>query len=747
MRLINVDSLETEEFFGREIPAYAILSHCWGPHEATWHGWVSQRCLPASDGNQGYRKVVEACGQARADKIKYLWCDTVCIDKQSSAELSEAINSMWAWYRDSKICYAYLSDVSIASPPQQHQEQNSSKRRAESRAESTAATSKAGNLLSGSVLAAFQGSRWFTRGWTLQELIAPSSVRFYSREWEQLGNKTELTGHISKTTGIPDSVLRSLSAVGKATVAQRMSWASQRETTRPEDIAYCLMGLFDINMPLLYGEGNKAFQRLQRELIGKTNDQSILAWTPTDINASLRLPVLAPSPACFRSCGSVELDDSVDTRNCMLSTSNTGLLLDGSLMATAIGDLWLIQLQCVVSTEFGYPGTKRMDLICIVVQSFTANGRYNFVRIGFPAPTAFCRLPYRAKNDISNTSNLKSWQLFARTKIMSRITLVWGNEVQDTSAPRMFPLWLHGRGEAFLPIVGPGLISHKQELSSCPCGWLDMRLRPTGWHRLCNRQSGMSLACGQSIYELVFMYPTRDMRPRAAYVGTQLLPLMTFSSFDQRENRSHGLIVFRHTRGGRCRLIGFLVSVERDYTGRIYYMTVDSVLGLQPNDLPENEAQKRRLVEAIAEHYEPQRGSQAAARSFTKSFRLASSQSDVVLRSQHSEARSDPEFKDIFTKKLPILFSARVNASAGSSTLPRLCSADQEVQYDLIPLMFFSYIDGDHDTYFEQGLRVWVVHNKDGLKALFAIVANLLILAGLIFCLARPDLVLKFLGY
>jgi hypothetical protein len=173
--------------------------------------------------------------------------DTCCIDKSSSAELSEAINSMYAWYQRGVVCYAYLSDVQLWST---YQPEDADGAWVAENPEAVLQVMK---------------SRWWTRGWTLQELIAPPSVVFYaatSQGWSKIGTKGSLIDLVAARTGIRDDILRGLD-VKKCSVAQRMSWASQRETTRTEDLAYCLLGIFGVNMPLLYGEGSKAFLRLQ----------------------------------------------------------------------------------------------------------------------------------------------------------------------------------------------------------------------------------------------------------------------------------------------------------------------------------------------------------------------------------------------------------------------------------------------------------------------------------------------------
>jgi hypothetical protein len=160
------------------------------------------------------------------------------INKKSCAELTEAINSMYKWYKNAQQCYVYLYDV-----PEKH----------------------------------WTKSDWFTRGWTLQELIAPSRLGFYDFKWTKLGTKEGFKDDISRITGIRESILSGLTPL-LVPVAEKMSWVSRRQTTRIEDTAYCLMGIFDVNMPLLYGEGSKAFQRLQIEIIRRSNTYTIFAW-------------------------------------------------------------------------------------------------------------------------------------------------------------------------------------------------------------------------------------------------------------------------------------------------------------------------------------------------------------------------------------------------------------------------------------------------------------------------------------
>ncbi|GAB1321008.1 HET-domain-containing protein [Madurella fahalii] len=271
MRLLNTRTLELDEFFDRAIPKYAILSHTWEKREVVFRDMAD---LGKARVKACFAKIEGACALAASQGYDYVWIDTCCIDKSSSAELSEAINSMWAWYRDSAVCYAYLSDVE-----------------------------KPADL---------GGSRWFTRGWTLQELIAPSRVEFYSKTWDYLGEKQDssLITTVFQASRVDECVLAGVIRPQYVSVAKRMYWASRRATTRKEDEAYCLMGLFDVNMPLLYGEGSRAFMRLQNEITKITSDQSILAWyCGSDDTGPLTIVsgCYAPSPRCFAMSGNISL--------------------------------------------------------------------------------------------------------------------------------------------------------------------------------------------------------------------------------------------------------------------------------------------------------------------------------------------------------------------------------------------------------------------------------------------------------
>ncbi|RYP60441.1 hypothetical protein DL770_009997 [Monosporascus sp. CRB-9-2] len=281
MRLINVRNGELEEVFPERAPPYAILSHVWdGRNEVTFQEWARRDTDEAVRGKSGYRKIADARQQAISDGLEWLWCDTNCIDKTSSAELSEAINSMFAWYTNSQVCYAYLDDVDIRST------------RATRSSGSTAGVSKNAEenypapVDTQDVHLLLAKSRWFTRGWTLQELLAPSREVFFAKDWTVLGDRNQLSISISEIARIHIGALRDRSTIWQYSVAQRMSWAADRQTTRQEDVAYCLLGIFNIQMPMLYGEGIDAFQRLQRAIIKITDDQTILAWGVDDAAAA-----------------------------------------------------------------------------------------------------------------------------------------------------------------------------------------------------------------------------------------------------------------------------------------------------------------------------------------------------------------------------------------------------------------------------------------------------------------------------
>jgi len=249
MRLLKRNSagefILTKDFVrDDEVPPYAILSHTWVEGQE-----VSFEDLTNNAGKDklGYEKI-RFCGErASHDRLEYFWVDTCCINKANFTELSQAINSMFRWYQNAVKCYVYLSDVSTT------------KRKATGQ-------SPDDTLPDNTWESAFRGSRWFKRGWTLQELLAPSLVEFFSRDRKLLGDKRTLERQIHDITKIAVPALRGTS-LNQFGVEERFSWAENRQTTHKEDKAYSLFGIFDIQMPLLYGEGEeKALNRLRREI-------------------------------------------------------------------------------------------------------------------------------------------------------------------------------------------------------------------------------------------------------------------------------------------------------------------------------------------------------------------------------------------------------------------------------------------------------------------------------------------------
>ncbi|RYP81574.1 hypothetical protein DL770_005876 [Monosporascus sp. CRB-9-2] len=281
IRLVHTETLRLTEFMDRNIPRYAVLSHTWEyGQEISFQEMTAIGADPDHPAAKkpGYAKVVETCQQARRNNIAYAWVDTCCIDKTSSSELSEAINSMYRWYQQAEVCYVLLTDFDVASV---------------------------------SLRAALPKCRWWTRGWCLQELVAPPREEFFDARWHHVGSKTDLAPLITEITGIDEEVLIDNSLIDSLPVARRMSWAAGRETSREEDMAYCLLGIFNVSMPMLYGEGKKAFLRLQEQIIQTSNDLSIFAFlhgTSTDGLGSGCIPLqpycdlFAAYPSDFMGC-------------------------------------------------------------------------------------------------------------------------------------------------------------------------------------------------------------------------------------------------------------------------------------------------------------------------------------------------------------------------------------------------------------------------------------------------------------
>ncbi|KIW20330.1 hypothetical protein PV08_00905 [Exophiala spinifera] len=311
MKLLETSTLKLYTFHEPNLPEYAILSHRWfsDEQEVTFQELQSLtdtlQCQCGKEGRdqrvrrkKGFDKIASFCRLAEEDGFQYAWIDTCCIDKSSSSELSETINSMYKWYSSSRVCYFYMVDVPRV------------------------------DYSSDEPLILFKASEWFRRGWTLQELLAPQQHKYLAQDWSLIGvtlrnptsdNGVSLDGdgchcstafpgakcletEVSEASGIRIDRLRSFdprwTRYTTVCIAERMSWAAKRETSRLEDTAYCLLGIFDIHMTLMYGEGEKAFIRLQEEIIRHSVDRTILAWDRTGHESLDQL--LAPSPQYFK---------------------------------------------------------------------------------------------------------------------------------------------------------------------------------------------------------------------------------------------------------------------------------------------------------------------------------------------------------------------------------------------------------------------------------------------------------------
>lgn len=345
----DIDVLKRELKQRHEPPEvhYAIISHVWMDPGNDYQNEIMidelkdwRDCSTRKE--RGANKIKGACRAARqwsdrrrtwepeAKEISHIWLDSCCINQKDQAEVSMSINSMYRWYRHATVCLVYLSDVRYAPR--------------------------------GKVNLSL--CRWLRRGWTLQEMIASETVEFFDTDWKPLGSKSSLQNHLATITGIDEEVLANPSRVGKVSVAQRMSWASKRETRIEEDGAYCLMGLFGVQMPTLYGEGReRAFRRLQEEIIRYSDDHSVFAWLYR-LPAGERRGLLAPSAACFEQTG---LYRSLPTPGNArpYSMTNKGLDIDLYLQQHPKEDKYIACLDCPIDRDL-YLG---IFLKCISAES------------------------------------------------------------------------------------------------------------------------------------------------------------------------------------------------------------------------------------------------------------------------------------------------------------------------------------------------------------------------------------------
>lgn len=248
MRLVNTTTRQVHALNdASSTPLYAALSHCWETDEVLFNDLID---LDSASQKAGFPKLHGACLVASNLGVQWLWADTVCIDRSSSAELTEAINSNFRWYRDCQFCIVYLGDLDHAEDAQLTHSQ-------------------------------LRRCRWMQRSWTLQELIAPKAVLFYNNQWVQIGTKESLLPLLSDITRVDEAVLDDVECLSDFSIGRKMSWAAGRSASRVEDVAYSLLGIFGVSMPILYGEGKKAFLRLQEEILKDTDDATLFAWQTT----------------------------------------------------------------------------------------------------------------------------------------------------------------------------------------------------------------------------------------------------------------------------------------------------------------------------------------------------------------------------------------------------------------------------------------------------------------------------------
>ncbi|KAL6877747.1 hypothetical protein HDV57DRAFT_510232 [Trichoderma longibrachiatum] len=395
-------TLKLEEFLEDSIPPYAILSHTWGSDsdELTFrqveNGEIDKQTL-------GSIKLRGCCQQAQKDGLGYAWIDTCCIDKTNLVELSEAINSMYRWYSRASVCYAYLSDVPDNDVPP-----------------------RPGSK--------FRSSRWFQRGWTLQELLAPKLVRFYNSEWRSIGTKGTICAVIKNITRVPQQYLLGITSLHGASVAQRMSWAAQRQTKRAEDMAYCLLGIFNVTMPMIYGEGGEqAFFRLQEQIMKTTRDDSILAWGLSDGPRKPAMDdkgelmggeILATSPSSFATSAQIVARDHTPSPLHSLDVYGGSVRVHMTVSTTPGGETYGL-LSCG-------PGSNREQVVGIPLARVNSGATNEYIRpVGCPSvlqpiaaagsPPQLIHIKRDGRRDASAPINQQYWvydeDLFARVNL------------------------------------------------------------------------------------------------------------------------------------------------------------------------------------------------------------------------------------------------------------------------------------------------------------------------------------------
>ncbi|KAI0378113.1 HET-domain-containing protein [Hypomontagnella monticulosa] len=362
MWLLNTETHVLEEFSEAQVSSrsYAILSHVWGSEEISFKDFEGNQAGLRS--RRGWGKIVRFCDTARKHGLSHAWIDTCCIDKRNSADLTEAINSMYRYYYSAAACFIYLEDVH----PSVKQEADSLSSLAAARAQ---------------LLEAVRATRWISRGWTLQELLAPKRRCFLAADWSEIEDGDDLLGAIEESTGIDMAVLKDRDLISNLCVGERMKWASKRQTTREEDMAYSLMGLFNVNMPVMYGEGpTSAFKRLQREIMQSSFDMTIFAWRG-DYSSS---GMLAKSPADFADIPPLGLWAPVSVSpylmtnvglSIRLNITNRQQIEERQFKKLPQGAILRAALQCDVQTPTGQWEIPMIYLRPVARAHFFVNGK------------------------------------------------------------------------------------------------------------------------------------------------------------------------------------------------------------------------------------------------------------------------------------------------------------------------------------------------------------------------------------
>ncbi|OTB13577.1 hypothetical protein K445DRAFT_319796 [Daldinia sp. EC12] len=377
MWLLNTEKLTLGYFNEAQVKglSYAVLSHTWGSDEILFHEIQGDRA-PLQD-RAGWKKLTSFCKTALIYGFRHAWMDTCCIDKRNSADVSEAINSMYTYYYDSDACFIYLEDVHKS-------------------ADEATNSSGTAEATRDQLLERVRTTRWIRRGWTLQEFIAPKRRYFFTSDWYKIEDGDDLLDILASSTRIDKNLLKDRDLLHNFCIAERMNWASGRETTRVEDVAYCLMGIFKVNMPVLYGEGaDNAFKRLQREIMQLSLDMTIFVWYGNYESSGL----LARSPSDFANTPPLSLWPPWDLSP--FSLTNIGLS---------------ICLNVINEKEFGEYGChKKSDgnvlLAALQCDALTPEGQWEI-------PVIYLE-PVMA----ANTAKGRGWGAYRRVRCAERLTM------------------------------------------------------------------------------------------------------------------------------------------------------------------------------------------------------------------------------------------------------------------------------------------------------------------------------------